>query len=222
MPERFQAGSAPESFASSETSETPPSGTGGSFPSVRMRRLRHHPIVRDLIRETTLARQNLILPFFVRPGRGVRQEIASMPGNYQLSVDRLVEEIGAAVDLGLQSFMLFGIPAQKDAEGSSALDDEGIVQQALRAIRAKFPDVLLITDECFCEYTDHGHCGVLERPRRPARRGQRRDAAAAGRRSASATPAPVPTWWRPAACSTAWSAPFARGSTRPGSRGCRS
>jgi porphobilinogen synthase len=84
-----------------------------------------------------------------------------MPGNYQLSVDRLVDEVGAAADLGLRSFILFGIPSGKDATGSSALDDEGIVQQALRELRANFHDILLITDECFCEYTDHGHCGVL-------------------------------------------------------------
>jgi porphobilinogen synthase len=85
-----------------------------------------------------------------------------MPGNYQLSVDRLVEEVGAALDLGVRAFILFGIPTHKDAVGSSALDDAGIVQQALRALRARYRDrALLITDECFCEYTDHGHCGVL-------------------------------------------------------------
>jgi porphobilinogen synthase len=126
-----------------------------------MRRLRQHPVLRDLVRETALSVNDLILPLFVRPGRGVRKEIASMPGNYQLSVDRLVDEIGAAVDLGLRAFILFGIPAQKDAVGSSAVDDAGIVQQALRALRPSFKDILLITDECFCEYTDHGHCGVL-------------------------------------------------------------
>jgi porphobilinogen synthase len=132
------------------------------FPSVRPRRLRHHPLVRELVRETALDVRDLILPLFVRPGRGVKKEIASMPGNYQLSVDRLVEEVGAAADLGVRAFMLFGIPASKDAVGSSALDDEGIVQQALRALRKGYGDrVLLLTDECFCEYTDHGHCGVL-------------------------------------------------------------
>jgi porphobilinogen synthase len=126
-----------------------------------MRRLRQHPVLRDLVRETALSVHDLILPLFVRPGRGVRKEIASMPGNYQLSVDRLVDEVGAAVDLGVRAFILFGIPAQKDAVGSSAVDDAGIVQQALRSLRPSFKDVLLITDECFCEYTDHGHCGVL-------------------------------------------------------------
>ncbi|HYT94454.1 MAG TPA: porphobilinogen synthase [Gemmataceae bacterium] len=131
------------------------------FPTNRLRRLRHHPVVRGLVRETTLTVNDFILPLFVRPGRNVRKEIASMPGNYQLSVDRLVDEVGAAVDLGIGAFIFFGIPEAKDATGSSAWTDEGIVQQALRAVRAAHKDALLITDECFCEYTDHGHCGVL-------------------------------------------------------------
>src|SRR5581483_10331296 len=124
------------------------------FPTHRPRRLRHHPIVRELVRETALAVADLVLPLFVRPGRGVKKEISSMPGNYQLSVDRLVDEVGAAADLGVRSFILFGIPASKDATGSSAWDESGIVHQALRALRETFKDrVLLITDECFCEYT---------------------------------------------------------------------
>jgi porphobilinogen synthase len=131
------------------------------FPINRPRRLRHHPITRALVRETTLTPGNLILPLFVRPGKNIKKEIASMPGNFQLSVDRLVDEVGAAVDLGLQAFLFFGIPAHKDAVGSSACGDDGIVQQALRAVRAAHREVLLLTDECFCEYTDHGHCGVL-------------------------------------------------------------
>src|SRR5437763_14285146 len=131
------------------------------FPASRLRRLRQDPVLRDLVRETTLTPSDFILPLFVRPGRGVKKEIASMPGNYQLSTDRLVDDVGAAMELGVRAFMLFGIPATKDAEGSSAWDDEGIVQQALRALRPAYPDALLITDECFCEYTDHGHCGVL-------------------------------------------------------------
>src|SRR2546422_16755 len=131
------------------------------FPIDRPRRLRHHPVLRELVRETTLAVHDLILPLFVRPGRGIKKEIASMPGNFQLSVDRLVDEVGSASDLGIRAFMLFGIPASKDATGSSACDDDGIVQQALRALRAAHKEALLITDECFCEYTDHGHCGVL-------------------------------------------------------------
>jgi porphobilinogen synthase len=132
------------------------------FPTGRLRRLRHHPLVRDLVRETTLSPQDFILPFFVRPGRGIRKEITSMPGHHQLSVDCLCEEVERSIELGIRSFILFGIPDHKDASGSSALAEDGIVQQALRALRAKFQDqILLITDECFCEYTDHGHCGVL-------------------------------------------------------------
>jgi porphobilinogen synthase len=132
------------------------------FPTSRPRRLRHNPLVRDLVRETTLAASDFILPLFVRPGRGIRKEIASMPGNFQLSPDRLADEVGPALDLGVRAFILFGIPAHKDATGSSAVEDGGIVQEALRTLREHFRDrVLLLTDECFCEYTDHGHCGIL-------------------------------------------------------------
>ncbi len=132
------------------------------FPTARPRRLRHNPLVRDLVRETTLAPSDFILPLFVRPGRGVRKEIASMPGNFQLSPDRLADEVGSALDLGVRAFILFGIPSRKDATGSSATEDTGIVQEALRTLRGQFKDrVLLMTDECFCEYTDHGHCGIL-------------------------------------------------------------
>src|SRR5437868_4901091 len=92
-----------------------------TFPVVRPRRLRHHPLLRDLVRETSLTADDLILPLFVRPGRGVKKEIASMPGNYQLSTDRLVDEVGAAADLGIRAFILFGIPAHKDATGAGAL-----------------------------------------------------------------------------------------------------
>src|SRR5262252_4013943 len=140
--------------------ETPNDRAG--YPTLRARRLRHNPLLRSLVRETALTVDDFILPLFVRPGRSIKKEIPSMPGNYQLSVDRLVDEVGAAADLGVRAFMLFGIPAHKDSTGSSALDDDGIVQQALRALRETYRDtVLLITDECFCEYTDHGHCGVL-------------------------------------------------------------
>lgn len=136
--------------------------TGPGFPETRLRRLRGHPLLRDLVRETHLDPGDLILPLFVRPGRGLRKEIASMPGNFQLSPDTLVDEVGQAFDLGVRAFLLFGIPATKDATGASALADDGIVQQALRALRECFREkVYLITDECFCEYTDHGHCGVL-------------------------------------------------------------
>ncbi len=132
------------------------------YPTVRPRRLRQNPWVRELVRETELTPRDLILPLFVRPGQGIRNEIPSMPGQYQLSVDTLIEEIGAARDLGLRSFMVFGIPEYKDATGSSALREDGIVQRAIRATRQVFGrDVLVIPDECFCEYTDHGHCGIL-------------------------------------------------------------
>ncbi len=136
------------------------------FPVSRPRRLRANPLLRELVRETALSAQDLILPLFVRPGRGIRKEIPSMPGNCQLSCDTLVEEVGIARELGITAFILFGIPESKDATGSRALDDEGIVQQALRALRKAYPtEVLLITDECFCEYTDHGHCGILHEQR---------------------------------------------------------
>ncbi len=119
-----------------------------------------------MVRETELHASDFILPLFVRPGMGIRNEIASMPGNYQLSLDTLVDEIGSAKELGVRAFMLFGIPANKDPEGRVALEHEGIVQQALRAVRkAHGHDVYLLTDECFCEYTDHGHCGILHEVR---------------------------------------------------------
>jgi len=114
-----------------------------------------------LVRETTLSAADFILPLFVRPGKGIKKEITSMPGNFQLSVDRLIDEVGAAMDLKVNAFIFFGIPSGKDAVGSSAWAEDGIVQQALRAVKAAHPGAYLITDECFCEYTDHGHCGIL-------------------------------------------------------------
>lgn len=133
-----------------------------AFPTNRLRRLRSSPVLRNLVRETEVTVNDFILPLFVKPGRGVRVEIQSMPGNFQLSVDTLIDEIGAAAELGVKSFMLFGIPTHKDPEGRVALDDDGIMQQALRGLRKAFHhDILLMTDECFCEYTSHGHCGIL-------------------------------------------------------------
>src|SRR5438128_11889027 len=96
-----------------------------AFPTTRLRRLRYNPLVREMVRETTLSPTDFILPLFVRPGKGIKKEIASMPGNYQLSIDRLTDEVGSAVNLGLRAFILFGIPSHKDATGSSALDDGG-------------------------------------------------------------------------------------------------
>jgi porphobilinogen synthase len=134
----------------------------GRFPAVRPRRLRSSPLLRAMVRETELRPSDFVLPLFVRPGTGVRNEIGSMPGNFQLSPDTLIDEIGAATEVGVRAFMLFGIPPEKDAEGRVALRDDGIVQQSLRAVRKAFgQDVYLVTDECFCEYTTHGHCGIL-------------------------------------------------------------
>jgi porphobilinogen synthase len=133
-----------------------------AFPTVRPRRLRNSPILRSLVRETTLDAGDFILPLFVRPGRGIQKPIASMPGQFQLSPDTLVEAIGRSKALGVASFMLFGIPDSKDPEGRVALRDDGIVPTAIRAVREAFGrSVLLVTDECFCEYTSHGHCGPL-------------------------------------------------------------
>src|SRR3954452_21223299 len=114
------------------------------FPVSRPRRLRQHPVLRELVRETTLSVRDLILPLFVRPGRGVKKEIASMPGNFQLSVDRLLAGGGGAADLGVRAFILFGIPEYKDATGTSAAADNGIVQQALRALRETYKDRVLL------------------------------------------------------------------------------
>ena len=128
-----------------------------------MRRLRHNPAVRALVRDTHLSPGSLILPLFIRPGKGVSQPIVSMPGHSQLSCDRAVEEAREARDLGLGGVILFGLPPHKDATGSDSYCDDGIVQQGVRAIKEAVPDLLVITDVCFCEYTDHGHCGVLAR-----------------------------------------------------------
>jgi porphobilinogen synthase len=132
-----------------------------SFPTTRLRRLRHHPAVRQLVRETSLSPANLILPLFVRPGKKVRQEISAMPGHLQLSPDLLTDEIRQAAELGLGGVILFGIPAEKDATGSDATSEKGIIAQAIRAAKQAAPELLVITDVCFCEYTDHGHCGPI-------------------------------------------------------------
>jgi porphobilinogen synthase len=133
----------------------------GQFPSARLRRLRHHPAVRELVRETRLAPQNLILPLFARPGRGEKRPIDSMPGHFQLSPDLVAEEVQNAARLGLGGVLLFGIPSKKDLDGSDSYSDDGIVQQAIRAAKKASPETLVITDVCFCEYTSHGHCGVV-------------------------------------------------------------
>lgn len=133
-----------------------------AFPTTRLRRLRYHPAVRALVRETRLSPANLILPLFARPGKGVRQPIGSMPGQAQLSVDLIAEECREAKRLGLGGVILFGIPGEKDATGSDSYCDHGIVQQAVKAAKDAAPELLVVTDVCFCEYTDHGHCGVVD------------------------------------------------------------
>jgi porphobilinogen synthase len=132
------------------------------FPAQRPRRLRRSEILRSLVRETDLAPGDLIQPLFVLPGRKVRQEIPSMPGQFNLSVDEAVAEAEEARSLGVPGVILFGIPPAKDARASGAYDPHGIVQEAARAIKKGVPEMLVVADVCLCEYTDHGHCGVVE------------------------------------------------------------
>ncbi|HEX2243805.1 MAG TPA: porphobilinogen synthase, partial [Gammaproteobacteria bacterium] len=132
------------------------------FPAYRPRRLRKSEKLRKLIRETTLTASNLIYPLFVGPGSNVIRPVSSMPGVAQLSVDRAVLECREAAALGVPAVILFGIPETKDALGSQASNTEGVVQQAVRAIKDNVPDLLIVTDVCLCEYTDHGHCGLIK------------------------------------------------------------
>lgn len=132
-----------------------------SFPQTRMRRLRVNESMRALVRETHLEPANFILPLFVVPGDGIRKEIGSMPGNYQMSIDRTVEECREVKALGIGGVILFGIPETKDELASGGYDPNGIVQQAVRAIKAEVPGLVVITDVCNCEYTSHGHCGKV-------------------------------------------------------------
>lgn len=127
----------------------------------RPRRLRRTPALRALVRETRLAREDLILPLFACPGQNVRREIGSMPGVHNLSVDEIAKEAAAAYELGVSGVILFGLPETKDETASGAYADKGIVQQAVRAIRHSAPGMIVITDTCLCEYTSHGHCGVV-------------------------------------------------------------
>jgi porphobilinogen synthase len=131
------------------------------FPEVRMRRLRRTEGLRRLVRETTLQVDDLVMPLFVVPGSGVANPVKSMPGIAQLSVDKAVQECQRIADLGIPAVLLFGVPEFKDATGSSAWKEDGVVQQAVRAIKRAVPDLVVITDVCLCEYTDHGHCGVV-------------------------------------------------------------
>ena len=131
------------------------------FPIRRMRRLRRTPALRRLVQETQLTPSQLVWPLFVRHGEGVREEVGALPGVYQTSVDELVQDAERAVKLGLGGIILFGLPATKDGTGSEAYDEQGIVQQAIRAVKRAVPQLLVIGDVCLCEYTDHGHCGVI-------------------------------------------------------------
>jgi porphobilinogen synthase len=126
-----------------------------------MRRLRHHPQLRELTRQTRLQPSQMILPLFVRTGEGVRQEIGSMPGQFQMSLDVFADEVAEIARLGLGGVILFGIPDEKDSVGSDSTNDDGIIQQAVRAAKRAAPNLLTITDVCLCEYTDHGHCGIV-------------------------------------------------------------
>src|SRR5882724_7337617 len=132
------------------------------FPLYRPRRLRESPLLRSMVRETALRSENLVYPLFVLHGRGVREPIPSMPGQFRLSIDELLKECKDAASMGIPAVLLFGSPQEKDARGSEAYAEDGIIQQAVRAVKETIPDLLVITDVCLCEYTSHGHCGVVE------------------------------------------------------------
>jgi porphobilinogen synthase len=133
-----------------------------SFPEHRLRRLRRLEILRNMVRETALSVNDLIYPLFVQPGVKIKNEIKSMPGNYRFSIDELVKECSIIQKLGIPAVILFGIPSHKDENGSEGISDDGIVQQAIKAIKSEVKKLVIITDVCFCEYTDHGHCGWIK------------------------------------------------------------
>ena len=128
----------------------------------RHRRLRRTPAIRSMVRETHVHVEDLIYPIFVKEGEDIKNEVPSMPGVYQWSLDRLNEEVDEAVSLGITSIILFGVPDHKDGRGSDAYDEQGIVQRAVRQMKSKYPEVTVIADTCLCQFTDHGHCGVIE------------------------------------------------------------
>ncbi|ASM37166.1 porphobilinogen synthase [Campylobacter sputorum] len=128
----------------------------------RFRRLRLTAQMRDLVRQTYLSSNDFIYPLFVVEGKNIKNEISSMPGVYQMSLDEILKECSVVVNLGIKAIMLFGIPSLKDSIGSDALSNDGIIAKSLRAIKDKFPNLIVITDLCFCEYTDHGHCGIMD------------------------------------------------------------
>ncbi len=133
-----------------------------SFPKVRPRRLRRNDLLRSMVREARLEPSSLVYPLFVCPGEGVKREVGSMPGNYQMSVDHIVRECADVASLGIPGVILFGLPESKDEEASGAYAEDGIVQRAVRAIKKEVKKLLVITDVCLCEYTSHGHCGRIK------------------------------------------------------------
>jgi porphobilinogen synthase len=133
-----------------------------SFPTTRLRRIRSNENIRRLVRESHVTADDLIYPMFAIYGENVRNPISSMPGVFQLSIDELVKDVKEVVDLGIPAIILFGIPETKDELGSSAYAEDGIIQQAIKKVKSAYPDLLVITDVCLCEYTDHGHCGPVE------------------------------------------------------------
>jgi len=132
------------------------------FPVYRPRRLRESPLLRSMVRETSLRIDDFVYPLFAVHGRGVREPIGSMPGQYRLSIDELLKECKDAASMGIPAVLLFGLPRDKDPRGTEAYAEDGIIQQAVRAVKDTIPDLLVITDVCLCEYTSHGHCGVVE------------------------------------------------------------
>ena len=137
------------------------------FPTARPRRLRLSPQLRDMVRETVLTPADFIYPLFVRHGKGIQQEIKSMPGQYQWSVDQLPAEAESIAKLGIPAVILFGLPAEKDPIGTENFAPDGIVQQAIRTLKDAVPELVIVTDVCLCEYTDHGHCGILNHGENP-------------------------------------------------------
>ncbi|GAB4437493.1 MAG: porphobilinogen synthase [Anaerolineae bacterium] len=135
-----------------------------AFPILRPRRLRLNAALRRMVQETTLSPADFVYPLFVRHGRGVRQPISAMPGQHQLSIDQLAAEARAVAALGVPAVILFGIPETKDALGSDNYNPDGVVPQAIRALKDAAPELIVISDMCFCEYTDHGHCGIVNAP----------------------------------------------------------
>ena len=132
-----------------------------SFPEMRLRRIRELESIRRLTRETILSSSNFIYPLFISHGTGIKEPIEPMPGCYHISLDLLAEEVGEIANLGIPGVLLFGLPAEKDSTGTGAYDPEGIIQEAIKVIKKTAPDLLVVTDVCLCEYTDHGHCGVI-------------------------------------------------------------